>query len=182
VGEHRGELLHHALVLIRNWVAKGKPTSARGSDSYAARTETVSGILTTAGHSGVFDHRESARQSIGVDDSEWAEFLGAVHKVFDSNSFTVKELLSKVGTGSEEWRRSNGQPIALDVLPTELAEKAARTSVDLINRSLGRWLANRDGRWAGELVVRRAGKDRNSVVHWQVRTLEQERAGRRGGA
>lgn len=95
VRDHRGELIHALLVLIRNWVLQGKPTTLRGSDSYARWIETVAGILTTAGHPGVFDQRDAARQTIGTDDSEWREFLDAVHGEFGENPWTVKELLEK---------------------------------------------------------------------------------------
>lgn len=184
VAEHRGELLHHLLVLIRNWAARGKPTTARGSDSYATWIESIAGILTEAGHPGTFDHRDSARQTVGTDDSEWREFLEAVHDVFGDVSWTVKELLAKVhdGRAASEWSDRGyepAHPIPVDVLPTELAEKAARShgGVGLIGKSLGRWLANRDGRWAGKLTVRRAGEDRQGV-RWKIQTTS--RGGHRG--
>ncbi|HET9255484.1 MAG TPA: hypothetical protein VFO16_09810, partial [Pseudonocardiaceae bacterium] len=163
--DHRGELIHALLVLIRNWVLRGKPTTPRGSDSYAGWIETVAGVLTTAGHPGVFDHRAAARQTAGEDDSEWREFLEAVQREFGDGSWTVKALLEKfrppVETNAQGWHVPGEAPIPMDVLPAELAEKAARShaGVGLIGKSLGRWLSNRDGRWSGDLTVRKVGED-----------------------
>jgi hypothetical protein len=173
VRDHRAELLHALLVLIRYWACRGAPRRARGSDSYATWTEVVDGILTTAGHEGTFDHRDSARQTIGTDDSEWREFLETVHAVFGTDTWTVKELLAKVHDAGELAVGNSydpAHPISLDALPAELAEKAARSrNIGLINKSLGRWLANRDGRWAGNLTVRRQGET-DHVKRWQIKT------------
>jgi hypothetical protein len=177
VRDHRGELLHALLVLIRNWVVRGRPTTARGSDSYATWIETVGGILAAAGHPGTFDHRDSARQTVGTDDDEWREFLTAVHNQLGGRSWTVKELLElfRVQREAREggWTVERPAALELDVLPAELAEKASRShqGVGLIGKSLGRWLANRDGRWAGDLTVRRTGGKAAGVVHWKIHTI-----------
>lgn len=179
VREHRGELLHALLVLIRRWVVLGSPVQQRrGSDSYGAWIETVSGILATAEHPGVFDHRESARQSIGQDDDDWREFLESVHTEMGDATWSVKDLLGKFTAqagGTNDWGHPTqvSPALALDVLPAELAEKASRShaGVGMIGKSLGRWLANRDGRWAGDLTVRRTGGDRNGA-RWQVQRID----------
>jgi hypothetical protein len=175
VRDHRGELIHALLVLIRNWVRHGKPTTPRGSDSYARWIETVAGILTTAGHPGIFDHRAAARQTIGTDDAEWRGFLEAVHHEFGDNSWTVKELLARFqprkALGENGWSVEIPAALPMDVLPVELAEKAAksRAGVELIGKSLGRRLSNCDGRWAGDLTVRRTGEDSHAkTALWKI--------------
>lgn len=172
--DHRGELIHALLVLIRNWVLHAKPTTPRGSDSYAGWIETVAGILTTAGHPGVFDHHGAARQTVGSDDSEWREFLEAVYCEFGESVWTVKKLLEKLLPRqeiNEHGRRvESPSPIPMDALPAELAEKAARSPAG-IGKSLGRWLNNRDGRWSGDLTVRRTGMDSHTkAAIWKIQT------------
>ncbi|MBV8542945.1 MAG: hypothetical protein JO364_06550 [Pseudonocardiales bacterium] len=180
---HRGELLHALLVLVRHWVCRGRPTQRRGSDSYATWIEAVAGILTTAGHPGVFDHTDSARQSVGHDDDEWQEFLVAIHGEFGETSWTVKELLGKfqprIEANEHGCRTEVPGPLQLDALPTELAEKAARANrgPELIGRSLGRWLANREGRWAGDLTVRRAGTERGAMIRWSIQPYQRPEDG-----
>jgi hypothetical protein len=36
------------------------------------------------------------------------------------------------------------------------------------SKSLGRWMMNRTGRWAGGRAVEQAGKDRKGVALWRV--------------
>jgi hypothetical protein len=58
----------------------------------------------------------------------------------------------------------------MDELPDELAGKAMRSphGTAAIAKSLGRWLMNRSGRWAGSLCVRPAGTDRTNVKTWKI--------------
>ncbi len=185
VTDRRGELLAALLTLGAAWVAAGKPkTEIRGADSYRHWTQTVAGILAAGGVPGTFDHVDAARQVVGVDDAEWRDFLTAVHGEFGNRPWTVKELLGKIAVPSgppgdfqvqEEIRQAaNGQTIPLDALPTDLAEKASRSHVGVsaITKSLGKWIANRDGRYAGGMVVRSAGKDSHSKTGlWRVESV-----------
>jgi hypothetical protein len=67
------------------------------------------------------------------------------------------------------------RPIPLDTLPTELAKRVRRSptrDTSGIGKSLGRWLANRDGRWAGSLTVRDSGKDsQTNVKRWRIESV-----------
>lgn len=167
VKERRGELLCALLTLVRAWVAAGKPLPVeRASDSYARWVRTVDGILTNAGIDGQFDH-VSTQVEVGTDDDEWAVFLEAVHKAYRDRSWTAKELLGDIDTGN---LIAPGL-IPADALPDELAAKAAKHPKGPVGiaKSLGRWLANREGRWAGGRAVRCVGKDRDGIKEWQIR-------------
>jgi hypothetical protein len=173
VTEHRGDLLHALLVLIRAWVVAGRPVDEeRGSDGYARWIETVSGVLTLAGVPGTFGHVDSAQQPAGVEDDDWGEFLEAVYGEFGITPWSVKELLSKVNTSilinDAMW--PSDRPIPVTALPSELAEKVNRSQsgVGVITKSLGMWLRNRNGRWAGQLTVRNAGERRAHERLWQI--------------
>jgi len=173
---HRGELIAALLTMIRAWVVAGRPTTAAGSDNFAPWVEGVRGILAVAGVSGTFDAPDTAQAAVGVDD-DWGEFLAAIHGVFGEQVWTVKALLTCIDTSSAAAGplypgAPPRPPIPLDALPTELAERVARsyTGVSGIAKSLGRLLANRDGRWAGGLTVRSAGQDRTNVKLWRIET------------
>ncbi|WP_433368403.1 hypothetical protein ACQPZX_41495 [Actinoplanes sp. CA-142083] len=169
VKDHRGELLHALLVIVRAWVAAGRPLSAeRASDGYARWVRTVDGILTHAGLDGRFDD-PSTQIEVGSDDDEWAHFLAAVHKAYGDRTWTAKELLADIDQGGII---STG-PIASDALPGDLAEKALRhpQGPTGVARSLGMWLNNRDGRWAGGFVVRCIGKDRHDIKEWRITAM-----------
>jgi hypothetical protein len=168
VKERRGELLHALLTIVRAWVAAGKPLPPeRASDGYARWTRTVEGILSRAGIAGQFDH-PSTQVEVGTDDDEWAVFLAAVYKAYSNRRWTAKELLGDVDTGN---LIAPGL-IPADALPDELTIKAARSGKGPagIAKSLGWWLRNREGRWAGGLAVRCVGDDGHQVKQWQIRS------------
>lgn len=160
---HRGELIRALLTLARAWVVAGRPTVPRAGDGFARWTEAVDGILTHAGVPGTFAHIESARQDVGADDDDWADFLAAARASFGDRPWTVKELLERVN-------RAFDPSIPLDTLPGELAERASRAgNPGAVAKSLGMWLRNRDGRWAGNLTVRIAHRDpRRKIIYWRV--------------
>ncbi|GAB2952072.1 hypothetical protein GCM10027280_45590 [Micromonospora polyrhachis] len=174
VRARRGELICALLTIAAGWISDGAPTRGeRGSDSYARWIETVDGIFAHAGVPGRFADAESARQETGSDDDEWRDFLAKIREVFSNRPWTGKEVIDSIDTGSLIDRR----PIPIDALPTDLAEKAARsaTGVAGIGRSLGRWLANREGRWAGNLTVRSLGKDRTGAGLWKIQMVGESR-------
>jgi hypothetical protein len=168
VKERRGELLCALLTLVRAWVAAGKPLPPeRASDSYAQWVRTVEGILGNAGIAGQFDHT-STQVEVGTDDDEWSVFLAAVHKAYKDRVWTAKELLGDLDTGN----LITPGMIPSEALPDELTAKIAKSAKGPVGiaKSLGWWLRNREGRWAGGLAVRCVGEDRNGAKEWQIRT------------
>lgn len=166
----RGNLLHALLTIVRAWVTDGMPMpAARSSDGYARWTHTVDGILGHAGIPGRFDDR-STQVAVGTDDDEWADFLRAIYRVRAERPWTAKELLSTVDTGN----LINPGSIPLDALPGELETRAMRPGVGPagVAKSLGRWLMNREGRWAGGLTVRGAGTDGHKAKLWRIQTSQ----------
>jgi hypothetical protein len=176
--QRRADLIAALLTLIRAWVAAGRPTRARGSDGFARWIEAIEGILTTAGVPGSFDSAQTTSRSVGSEDEEWAEFLDAVHTVFGTQAWTAKQLLEQVntiGTVLPLSKQTQAQParlIPLDALPSKLADQVSRSYAGptTASKSLGRWLANHDGRWAGRLTVRSVGKDRTNSMLWRIET------------
>jgi hypothetical protein len=169
---HRGELLHGLLVIVQAWVVAGMPRGPeRSSDGYARWTQIVEGILTNAGIPGGFDAGET-QVEVGRDDDEWEEFLAAVHRARGEATWTVKELLLDVEGHTIHSLSVTPKPIPLDALPAELAEKVLRggQGAGVIAKTLGRWLSNREGRWAGEFAVRSTGANRDKVKFWQIQT------------
>ncbi len=173
VRDHRGEIVAALLTLVRAWVSQGQPVrTQRGGDGYARWVETVDGIFATAGIEGEFAHEKSVRQQVGVDDDEWETFLRKVHEVFQGKSWTVKELLEEID--DERSLSFQDSRIELDDLPSELADKVVKSprGVAGLGKSLGRWLMNREGRWAGQWTVRSAGMDRTRIKLWRVETVK----------
>jgi len=155
VTEKRGEILRALLILIVAWRNSGPALELRSSDSYAKWSATVRGILDYARVPGEFDHEDSTQVAIDEEDSEWEEFLSAVHARFGSRAWLVRELIDSL-IGDNFSGRMNGSKEAVGIpaesLPAELARKAAR--MEDIGKSLGRWLLNREGQFAGSYTVR----------------------------
>src|SRR5690606_22682766 len=171
VREKRGELLHALLTIVRSWVVAGMPLGPqKTSDGYAQWVRTVNGILTHAGILGEFDH-PSTHIQVGTDDDDWAGFLAAIHRAYGEGTWTVRELLNSIDNGNLV---TPGQ-IPFDALSAELAEKAARPNVGIsgIAKSLGWWLRNREGRWAGGYTVRSAGGNAQSK-QWRIQVMTDE--------
>lgn len=173
VAEHRGEILHALLTLVAAWTAAGSPAVERSSDDYARWSSVVRGILMNAEVPGEFDHAESAQQVLGSDDEGWGDLLQAMRSAFGARSFTTRELVDRMAAGfaSDIAEKDVAQEL-VDALPGELHEKYLRAheSPRAIARSLGMWMKNRNGRWAGEYVLESAGRDASkNVPVWRVK-------------
>lgn len=168
VAEHRGEILHALLVLVRAWVAAGSvPAKSESSDDYSRWTGIVRGILAHAGVPGTFDHRDSAQQEVGADDEGWGEFLAAVHRVMGDRAWLARELVEKIvatapGAGFDPLPM---HPDLVEALPGDLHEKYLRGGGKSLARPLGKWLRNRNGRWAGPLACVASGQDSHSKTN-----------------
>lgn len=162
---HRVELFTALLTWVRAWSAAGMPREMLPEDSYGRWISVVRGILSTAGVPGVFAHSDSSKVTVGEDDSDWAEFLHAVHQRFGTREWMVAELFGHVeGTdvGPEE---------IVGALPNILHEKylrAGAAGAQVVARSLGRWLMNRAGRWVDGLAVKDCGMSRMQRKKWQI--------------
>lgn len=176
VAEHRGEILAALLTWVRAWSVAGGEFSLVGSDSYARATGVIRAILRVAGIPGTFDHTDSRQQQLGSDDDEWRDFLVAVRAEFGDRAWTVRDLVQaldeKFDVTSYRAAPTEAATRLLDALPGPLLEKVGRTGAATIGRSLGMWLTNRQGRWAGDVNVRSAGKDAHSKTQsWRIETF-----------
>lgn len=121
---------------------------------------------------GEFDHTDSAQQRLGSDDEGWGDLLVAIRTAFGDRTFTTRHLTDRMerapGGFADEISRA-----LLDALPGELHDRYLRAheSPHAITRSLGKWLKNRNGRWAGQLVCEDAGQaTHDNVPLWRIRT------------
>lgn len=152
---HRGEYLAALLTVARGWVVAGKPTVSRRSDSFARWESGIAGMLAWMGglESRFMEPDPEAGSTVSDDDREWGAFLEAVYRVFPDKSFEAREVVKAL--------QSNH--LSPDVLPAELADAydAIRTGSGVsFTKSLGRWFANRDGRFClgWKSVKRQSGK------------------------
>lgn len=170
VDEHRNEILWSLLVLVRAWVAAGRPLEDRKqSDSYAHWEKVVGGILSVAGVPGAFDAQSGQRAAAGGDDDGLALVLDNLRDRFGDKSWSVAEALSPPQDGTGILMRSD----TMDWVPSPVLDKLSRSEASG-RASMGKWLRFRLGRWVtnsdgAALVLREVGKEKN-VVRWVVET------------
>lgn len=171
VEANRGQILNALLTLAANWNSKGMPVRGKvPATDYGRWQGAVRTILELAGVPGVFGHSDSVVQDEGVDDDNWAEFLARVWEAHQNKKWTVSHLLARPDDKSKEaisdWRE------IISNLPGDLSEKfvkESRTGAEggSTSKSLGRWLMNRKGRWANNLTIREAGRQRGTNL-WRL--------------
>lgn len=166
--ENRNRLLWALLVMVRAWVAAGRPLAARKqSDSFATWEASVAGILAVCGVPGVFDAESGKKAASGGDDDGLAALLEHITALHEGRTWTVAELLSDTQNTelgdfvaeSREW------------LPSPVLDKLARSEA-AGRKTFGYWLANRIGRWVtseggAAYVLRKEGKTRRGMT-WRV--------------
>ena len=175
VTANRGPLLAAMLTMIRAWIVAGRPDApgyTRTTDSYAEWLTVVNGVLAYAGVLGGFDAEPETKEE-GAEDVEWADLLEAIETVYPAgSSFLVGDLLERMYL-PQQIHGAPGAPLrtiaAEDVLPGLLFDQALKNSGGLlgIKRQLGNWMANREGRWAGKLCLRKVGKVAKGMT-WKV--------------
>lgn len=162
--EHRNELLWALLVMIRAWVAAGRPLATRAqSDSFATWEASVAGILQVCGVPGEFDQQSGKKAAAGGDDDGLAGVLERIWSKRQGSDWTVAMVLEP---DMDEWALAD-----MDWLPSPVLDKISR-SVAAGRKTMGYWLRNRLGRWVTgsdghSYVIREAGKERMGAL-WKV--------------
>lgn len=169
VRENRGALLWSLLVMVRYWVTQGSPVGVHQTqDSYGVWVSLVRGVLSTAGVPGIFDDGDIREKAADPEAQEWGAFLEAIYEQMDTTAWTAKELLRRVQSAGFE---DPTKPLPWDILPGGLTQGRGAIEPATLSKTLGRWLMNREGRWANHLTVRRSG-----VVHktqtWAIQRSE----------
>jgi bifunctional DNA primase/polymerase-like protein len=161
--EHRGEYLAALLTVARGWVLAGCPAEIIRSDSYATWDGSMRGLMDWAGGPAGFGQSDEASSKISnEDDAEWAEFLEALHDVFGTRPFTARQVLEHL----PQQARVHGhdRTLLVENLPGDLADRYGRPGSDGgFVKSLGKWLGNRDGRYADGWTVHAARSGKHAV-------------------
>jgi hypothetical protein len=175
VAAHRNELLWALLVMIRAWVAAGKPEASRPqSDSFARWEAVVAGILNVCGVDGDFDRESGKRAAAGGDDDDTAGVLAHLRDRFADREFTVNDALEAwAAVESTDFADFviEGRDAARDWLPSAVLDKLGRSEA-AGRKSFGYWLRNRLGRWVTDadgrsLVIRAVGRNRVAAL-WRI--------------
>jgi hypothetical protein len=165
---NRNRLLQALLVMIRTWVAAGRPLEPRRqSDSFAAWESTVGGILAACGVPGTFDDMSGRKAAAGGDDDGLGQVLERMWDSFGERAWNVGDALS------DTRHTELGDMVAesRDWLPSSVLDKLARSEASG-RKTFGHWLRNRLGRWVAgsdghSYVLRQGGVDRTGAW-WRI--------------
>jgi hypothetical protein len=93
--ENRGRLVHALLVLVRHWLASGRPRGRQTLGSFEAWAEVMGGILENAGVEGFLGNLEAQYESgeSGAE-AEWGSFVAAWAKAYGERWVNVSALLA----------------------------------------------------------------------------------------
>lgn len=159
VRDHRGELLGALLTIARSWFVSGCPEAQKSVTlgSFDSWARTIAGILDHAGIIGFLQNLDRLYEESDPSQLQWEAFLLAIQESFESQTFTIKELIETMVTDA----RLN------QALPDELVDEDRKGR---LQRRLGRAFSERVGRRYGAagLHLRKSGTNRNKVVLWRV--------------
>ena len=152
----RDELVHAALVLVRAWLAAGRPLSGQRLGSFEQWAAVVGGILSVAGVDGFLGNLDELYANADVEGEAWREFTLAW------------------------WEQHGARPAYVSDL-TDLCEKQdlmLQARGDGSARSqqsrLGRALQSARDRVFGDLQVVVVNQDRNKRTLYALKKLGQE--------
>lgn len=171
VKEHRGEVIHAMLVLVRAWVVAGRPVEAAPtSDSFGPMLQVLRGVLAWAEVDGVVGHKDSKPERPDLDALEWGTFLDAAQRVMGETSWTVRDLLDKLNDFEDEEHQ---------LFPHELPGKLADTlkmAPHSVSKSLGKMLSSRQGQWCDGMkaVAVSGGGTNKRAVKWTIEDLSHD--------
>jgi hypothetical protein len=98
--QHRGEYLAAIVTITRGWINAGRPSAQVRSDDFARWVEGLRGMMKWARFEGSFGGNYNA-DAIGEEDQEWSDFLAELHRVFNIQSFTSKEIVADMARANE---------------------------------------------------------------------------------
>lgn len=114
--DHRSELVHAALVLIRAWIAEGMPLSDKQLGSFEEWVGVIGGVLEVAGVPCFLDNLDELYQRTNAERAAWSELAMAWIAAFSSEAKRVSEInelceqrelmTSQRGDGNERSQQS----------------------------------------------------------------------------
>lgn len=143
VGKHRSEVLTALMVLVKRWVAEGKPEGKATLGSYDEWASIVGGILTAVGIEGFLSNAEKLYDTLDSEREAWVDFFqawaeryGAYHPDKKERGLWISENQQNV------WEPHPNMPPSVGVrdlfsLASHYDDKAEGGGEDLLDELLG---------------------------------------------
>lgn len=152
---NRPRLVWSALVLVQNWIARGRVPGTEVMGSYESWTGTLGGILRDAGFSGFITNVQERRRDGDEDLEQLKRFVHAWYKEYQFDTVTASDLFELVATS--------------DLLPQVMAAETEQGR----RQKLGRYLGRMEDKVVGQFqLVRLKNLNRNGVRRYQIVNLK----------
>ncbi|MCY4107511.1 MAG: hypothetical protein OXG11_00595, partial [Chloroflexi bacterium] len=146
VVENRGRLLWALLVLVRHWIAVGRPAwQGRQLGSFESWCGIVGGILTSAGLTGFLDNHDELYRLVDQESEEWRVFAQTWWSAHRDRPVKARDLVSLVRDR--------------DLIPGVFASVREPSDERAMATCLGKALSVRRDRAYGDLFIRKPGRD-----------------------
>ena len=151
VARERGKLVWCTLVLIQDWIAKGRPAfTGKPLGSFESWSNVIGGIVETAGFPGFLTNLEELYEESDADGAALRAFVAAWWEKHGSEAVGVSELYSII---------KDGDPIDVD-LGNGKAERSQKTRLGLLLKQ------NRDRQFDGKRIFRVGTQQRATL--WRL--------------
>jgi hypothetical protein len=108
---NRAILIRACIILVQNWIARGRPAGSRVLGSYENWARVMGGILDAAGIEGFLENRDEESAETDREAQRWNPFIERWWRTYQGRAVTAKDLLQFAG----------------DVLPDEGEERSRLT-------------------------------------------------------
>ena len=152
-GNHRGELIQAALILIRAWIAEGRPPGDQTLGMYESWAATMGGILGVADVPGFLGNLKSLDFSVDPGAAEWESFLQAWWDHYGEQPVGVAQLFGI----------TTRRDMLADVLGSE-SEKSQRGR-------LGKALTARRDQTIGRYHLEMVGRDHRGCALYRLQMI-----------
>jgi len=159
VMENRGAIVAAVLTLVRAWIRAGRPAPRQVPPvgGYESWRDVVGGIMECTGLDGFLGNANEIWLEADTGLREWETFLGAIHDIWGSSPWQVRDLEDRLRSEIEGGGLTD-QVWLIDSLPGHL-EEALRDERRSFSRVCGRALARQvDRRFPSGLCLKKGEK------------------------
>jgi hypothetical protein len=147
--ENRPRLVHAVLVIVRHWIAAGRPAGKRTLGSFEAWAKVMGGILDAARVEGFLGNTDDLYGTADLEGQEWRAFVGAWNERFGTQPVLASDLVDLA--------------VERDLLGGIIGDGSLRSQATRLGKAL---LANRD-RQFGDLRIEIGLRAHNQTA-WRV--------------
>ncbi|MFN8497314.1 MAG: bifunctional DNA primase/polymerase [Anaerolineae bacterium] len=90
--ENRANLIRAVLILVNNWIAKGKPRGSVNMGSFESWSAVMSGIMESAGYRDFMGNMMNLYETADVEGAAWREFVETWYEKFGTGEVTTGDL------------------------------------------------------------------------------------------